>query len=382
MSTGGGKLAREALTEVGLQVSDLEGKSRTQQIGLIADALNRVSNEGQRAALAGRIFGERAGPQLATLLGEGSAGIDALAASTVGVFTKADADRATAYQDRLGEVTRMIDGLKTTIALELLPVFGDMIVSLKDWIAENDELIKQDIPGFIRESTQAFKDLATIVDALAIDLNPLVATMGLLGDETDDATGSINLFTGGLEFAVNALHGMALAIRMVRGETTQLRSSLGQSLQLASSGLHSEAPLRVGVTKLDQPTSGPRIGGRRVGRKAKPRRAARVRRERKVRKAAIKEPLSGVTADQAISAMLMGRGEVLNERLRGLAASTPATRDIKPTVAIDFFSFQIEQHITSPDPEAAGDASAEAIRRAFKKATAQAGQTIAGNVVR
>ncbi|HZO13599.1 MAG TPA: hypothetical protein VFB62_10075, partial [Polyangiaceae bacterium] len=97
LRSGGAEQMRQGLDMLGLGLSDLEGKSRTQQIGLISDRLKGIADAADRSAIAARIFGEEAGPALASLLNEGSEGIEKLAASAEGIFTQEQIDAASNF---------------------------------------------------------------------------------------------------------------------------------------------------------------------------------------------------------------------------------------------------------------------------------------------
>jgi len=78
----------------------------------------------------------------------------------------------------------------------------------------------------------------------------------------------------------------------------------------------------------------------------------------------------------------VARGDVKN-----LAASTPSTKDIEPTVAVDItnnnFNFNIKQDITGQiDAKEAGSEAAKQIKMEFKVRLAAAGQQLQGNLAR
>jgi hypothetical protein len=78
-----------------------------------------------------------------------------------------------------------------------------------------------------------------------------------------------------------------------------------------------------------------------------------------------------------------GRGDDIARQIGGLASRTPSAAAIKPTVAIDFFNFQVTQNITGrADPAEIGRQASEAIRREFRSQTARAGNTLSSNIVR
>src|SRR5690554_3680428 len=66
-ASNGTGAAKDAFAELGVSVADADGnlKSATQLMGEVADALQNIDDETTKAALSGKIFGERYGPQLA-----------------------------------------------------------------------------------------------------------------------------------------------------------------------------------------------------------------------------------------------------------------------------------------------------------------------------
>lgn len=102
------------------------------------------------------------------------------------------------------------------------------------------------------------------------------------------------------------------------------------------------------------------------------------------RKKAKKKPEKKITSPTTVSEFF---GAAARGELGPIAARTPSTKDIEPTVAVDItnnnFSFKIDQKIAGVmDPKAAGDAAGAAIKREFDLRLAAAGQQLASNLVR
>lgn len=105
----------------------------------------------------------------------------------------------------------------------------------------------------------------------------------------------------------------------------------------------------------------------------------RGRRKPKEKKAAPK-----VTSPTTVSEFF---GAAARGELGPIAARTPSTKDIEPTVAVDItnnnFKFDVKQNITGQtDPAAIGMEAAKAIRTEFETRLAAAGQQLASNIVR
>ncbi len=402
ISKGGGKLADEALMELGLNISDLNGLSQTNRIGLIADRLNEVSDAGRRASLAGRLFGMRAGPQLATLLSEGSKGIAALTEQASNVLTQEQINEATRFQDLLGEVQAEITLVAREVAVALIPAVTDVIEGFKDWISENDDFIRQDLPIIVDGITTAVEFLVDTVDRavtvfrLFTDViefqTDLLERTGIPGIDglsqafSSLAFGPIVDAIAAIETATDLLREFGIISSKIEGGTGRAFAKVGRGVSAQARRLRQAQPA-AGASALPfflrRPAEG-RGGARRPkrGGGGAAARKARAPRERQPTGAERQAALPGVTVDEAIQGLLAGRGDVLTERLKGLAAVTPSTRDVKPTVAIDFFNFNVVQNITAPSPLEAGRESAQAIRAEFRRGIAQAGQALAGNTVR
>lgn len=427
MSTGGGKGAADALALIGLSLRSLEGQTATKQIGIISDALKGVDDQARRSSIAAKIFGEESGPALASMLNAGSASIDKLAESTRGVFTQEDADNASAYQDKLGEIKQAFDAVATKIAVALLPVFDDLITAVTNLIGEYEEFLLQDIPGGIQEIVGATKQWSELTQELNGGLSGQIGILtGLEGswalyvttmkgqsyilegitnsvrDMNAALSGSTKILGTVTRVGEGAGAGESAAYRAKTEENRRAHAAKMAARDAKQTAYWSgKGPqpwrLRPGETlpeyqkrrgeqfaredKLEKEAERQAAKASRAAKAAAREAKAKAKRDKK------KDPVSGVTVDEAYRALLSGQGDVLQEKLRGLSAATPSTRDIKPTVAIDFYSFmegafQIEQNFASPDPMAAGQESAAAIKRVFRQETAAAGQSLAGSTVR
>ena len=425
VASGGGKAVRENLETLGLTIEDLNGLSRTNQLGLIGERLQGIDDEARRSAISAKLFGEVAGPEMATMLAEGTAGLERLGAQAKNVFSQEDADRASAFQDRLGEVKDQVAALVTGIAIDLLPTVEDLILRLQDWLAENEELIKQKVPETLDAIVDAGRELYEVLDTIA-------DAMRSVGIDTDAAEVAMVAFGIGAVAAINPVLGLVVAtaaavsiladaiadalgmIPDVSGsgaayKPKRRRRLAGADLDaetkrwMMSMGMEPELPSGTGAAARRGRGAGPRKR-RRGGGGGGARGGARGARGSGWLDRALAEGAEltqdaffrmqtglprrgGASAVEAVEVLLSGRGagSPLFENLQRMAARTPATKDIKPTVAMDITinqKFDNKQIITAPDPESAASKSAEAIRKVLRQETAKAGQAIAGNVVR
>jgi len=144
--------ATENLGALGLKIEDLRGLSPEQQFRKFADAISRVEDPSQRAALAMQTLGG-AGQKLLPLLANGAQGLDAYAAQAerLGlVMTAEQAAQAAQLGDAINEVSSAAFAAKLQIGAALAPALTDLaksieptVASLAKFIKQNPELIQQ-----------------------------------------------------------------------------------------------------------------------------------------------------------------------------------------------------------------------------------------------
>jgi len=195
---GGGKAFKEALASIGLGVEDIEGLDATARFGLIGDSMRSLGTDAQRAAIASRLFGEEAGPGLAGFLAEGTTGLTALGVAAGDVFTADEIDDAQAFQDSLAGVKRLVTQAVGSLAVSLTPALKSVLGIVREWLAENDEFIRQDLPkllttivGSATKLVPVFMGVAKTVAQLVTDAEPLLERFSIfLGDHLAKGLGS------------------------------------------------------------------------------------------------------------------------------------------------------------------------------------------------
>ena len=213
---GGGKLFRDALKGVGLELSDLEGLDTEKQMGVLADALSGVANEGERAALAGQLLGQRAGPALKVLLDEGSAGIKALgdeAESLNGVIENDLLKQSAQFQDTLLDVQTLFKGLLTEGIGAVLPVFQELGTEFKEFVKNNKPLLKQRLKEFFTDIVKAGKQLLPMVVSLVQN----VAKFTVAINDALGPTNSMALAVVALGASFGGINGAAFAAGLAIG---------------------------------------------------------------------------------------------------------------------------------------------------------------------
>jgi len=192
VANGGGKDFAENLGKIGLAAHELEGLDQMAQFGLIADGLNTVSDEAEKAALASKLFGEEAGPQLASLLSQGSEGLKEMEDGISNVFTDEQIAKASEYQKTLEGFNQSITMVKGEIALALAPVIEDMISKTQEWIEEN----KGAIESVVRIVSLAIKPFIVALKLLLIPIDLLIDSSLLFYSALDEVTKALEELIG------------------------------------------------------------------------------------------------------------------------------------------------------------------------------------------
>lgn len=143
-TTGGGPAAA-AIKALNIEVRDAAGKVRgTESVfDEITRKLETVESQSQRSALAAKLFGEGAGPDMELLLREGVIGIENLrdAARDLGVvMSDSIIGNAVEAKDELGKLTSVLGVQFTAAILEVTPLLTNF--------AQSALLAAQEIGGF------------------------------------------------------------------------------------------------------------------------------------------------------------------------------------------------------------------------------------------
>lgn len=399
----GGTQGREALDRLGVSFLALEGKSRTEQLGILGDALGKIEDPAERSALAAELFGMKAGPQLAALLAEGTEGINALAASAEGVLSDEDIARAAEFDDQMEATKATINALTQGIAIELLPMVQDLVLQFQDWIRENDELIRQDVAaiveaigtavGFLGEQAKGtitlLDLLGSALDKISIDSDKSGASFDALGVVLSGLFGQFTVVTD----AVNLLSESLVVLDAVSGK-------VGKGL--ASGAIMNDVRQAVGRLRAQTPAPpkafvpfGPTDpgAGRRSTRKAGGGGGGKEPTGREggidISKAIHKFLTGGEpTLEEAASALLSGQPTTMSQRLKQIASSAQSTKDVKPVVAMDVYitnwmqgAIQIDIS-GSGDPSSVASEAARVFEQRWKRHMGQAGQALGNPVVR
>jgi len=445
----------EGLELVGLRLEDVQNLPFEKQLGVFSDAINRLESDSEKLAASQLLLGSRAGPQLATLLAEGSAGIKALgdeAAATGGVIEKAALEQAAEFQDSITRLTTVGKGFISEVVTELAPLVQELVDDFREWAKANKGVVAEDIKGFIKGSIPVLKAFVKAIGFIVEAIKDFVEIMGGVGPALGLATtavvgfklamagalgpiGAVGLAVGGLISILAGLIPRLASINDELAETQQRTEELRTArerlrvVREAAEGTQEKTRKvieeareagrqeREKVTRaaesrsetfqrsfVERQRAGSRVRdelerrgvrGRRaeamvqdviLGRVTEDEALARPKRRGGGggRRKQEKEPESDVTLAESLLAIRTGTAnpKQLQQVIKQLSRRTPSSKAIKPTVAIDFFNFQITQNFRGTNPMETGRESAKAIRGEFEKGVARAAQSIPQSVVR
>jgi hypothetical protein len=131
----GSASAAKAFTAIGISFKDLAGLNPEQKIGMVADQINKLGTQSQKAATVQDIFG-RGSQALLGLLSEGSKGIAAYRLETekLGLsFSQVDAAKVEMAIESLTRMRAVFTGLFRRTAIELAPYIEAAANAFIDW---------------------------------------------------------------------------------------------------------------------------------------------------------------------------------------------------------------------------------------------------------
>lgn len=176
-ATGTGT-ASEAFETLGVKLTDASGGVRdtTATLDEVLPKLAAIESDAERAALAGDLFGQRAGPELAAALGQGIDGIDAARqkAQDLGIVMSEDATLAAekftdSWDDlKQGALGMLRDGLTPVMEMltdKVFPFIKDRVIptlqDFREWLGPKLQEAGSTVSAFMTDTVvPAFQRLA------------------------------------------------------------------------------------------------------------------------------------------------------------------------------------------------------------------------------
>jgi hypothetical protein len=159
---------KDALDALGLSAANLATMSPEEALGVIADRLQAVETQAEKAAIANDLFG-RSGIGMLNMLRDGSAGLVRLredARRTGYVLSEQAARDAEVFQDTLLDTQLVMKGLKNTVGVALMPVVTQAMRRVGDTLVENREDVQRWAEGFADGVERALHPIGKVVTGL------------------------------------------------------------------------------------------------------------------------------------------------------------------------------------------------------------------------
>jgi hypothetical protein len=225
---GGAVAAFDAL---GIPIANLGAMDAEGQLAAIGDAINKIQNPTQKAAVAMEIFGKSGGKMLALF---GSGGLSG-AEKIVGAQAKMLADNAELFDrttDVLGQAGMKLRGFFVGIASELGP-------SMQGFVDAFEEM---DLAGVGREfaasifvATDALKIGVEAVKAIVAPISTILEGASKLIDKSAGASkGTESAFTGGAFMGMGGFGGVGVSQSEARARVEEGKKKQEQSTVLIS----------------------------------------------------------------------------------------------------------------------------------------------------
>lgn len=173
----GSASAQTKFERLGLSLDDLKGKSREEVFEATISALQNVSDETEKAALANDMFG-KSGQNLLPMLNQSSEETQKLLAEAeeYGMVMGDDAVKASAaFQDSLSRLEGTIGGVKNKIGGELLPGLTQITDGLAGLLVGNEDATKS--------ISEGVENVVTAIGSMVPQITQLLSTVaeGLVG---------------------------------------------------------------------------------------------------------------------------------------------------------------------------------------------------------
>lgn len=170
----------EVFGMLGLSATDANGRLKDSSVLMeeVADRMSKLSTQGQKLEFASKL-GISADTIIALQQGSEALKRQRLEAEQLGFTLDKNATKNAAnFNDELLKVTKIVQGVSSSIATSLMPEITLMMTAFKDWFIANKEIIKQNLQGFLNGVIDVFKAMFDIVRRVANVLNVMAQAVG------------------------------------------------------------------------------------------------------------------------------------------------------------------------------------------------------------
>lgn len=153
--------AKNAFKELGVSLKDNEGRLKAGEDLLleVADAMTKVKDHGDKLRLAFQMF-DTDGAKMVSVMANGRAEFEKWA--DLGwqggmFFTQRDIDTAKRYTDALNIFQKMLEGLRRSIAIDMMPSLTRFLEGMNAWYLANQAVIRQRLDTVIKHGERAIQ---------------------------------------------------------------------------------------------------------------------------------------------------------------------------------------------------------------------------------
>lgn len=162
-AANGNKTMTEWFQRAGISIKDAEGKvkSADQVLMEMAEIFGKMPDGAKKTAVAVALAG-RSGADLIPMLNSGSKGLAAMRkkAEDLGLVLEDGVPQASeVFLDNIQEMIKAIQDITFYLGSLLIPVFDDIVVSIKNWVEGNEELIKGKLKGWVESLKKSLPEL-------------------------------------------------------------------------------------------------------------------------------------------------------------------------------------------------------------------------------
>jgi hypothetical protein len=188
--------AATAFADLKLSAEELQAMDPTEAFYKIGEALAEMPNHYQQSAAAAKIFGRTAGPELLTMLTQGTEATEELRkeAQAFGVsITELGAAKIAMAADALDRVKAIWHGIGLTLAQEVAPYIVTISSGISDW-AKSGNVIK-----FVKDMFKGFLTvLAKVLDVLESVISGIKKLKGAADWVSNTGSDIVNYAAGGI----------------------------------------------------------------------------------------------------------------------------------------------------------------------------------------
>ncbi len=168
------KETAEALDKIGLSAADLLRMSPAQRFGAIADGINKLSTQAEKAAVAQALFG-KTGAQLLNTMDGGSKSIRQYTEEVKQLgyaYSRIEAAKVEEANDSITKLRLVVDGVFAKLAVEFSPFITELATKFLD-LGSNGRSAADLIGEGIVDTTRDMLRLADVVDLLVAAMDGL-----------------------------------------------------------------------------------------------------------------------------------------------------------------------------------------------------------------